>query len=78
MAPNAPGLVITLDYDINARPESGPPFCVPDDIIQTVFSPYANIQKLSSEVITGERVTQYEGLTSMDESTFYLQFNHER
>ena len=75
MASNARGLVVTLEYDINQRLRPGPPFCVPDDIFQTAFSPYADIIKVSSMVYADERASRFQNLTWLSESTFFLTFN---
>ncbi|RDD42373.1 Thiopurine S-methyltransferase [Trichoplax sp. H2] len=76
MAPSGRGLLVSLNYDINERIHPGPPFCTPDALVQSVFSPLALVQKLSSTLLTGQRIERFH-LSYMDENINYLKFNKE-
>lgn len=68
---NAPGLLITLDYDQNTM--KGPPFAVPDSEVRSHFEPIAGIQRLhSSDNLAGQGMLERRRVPAAYEYVYQL------
>ncbi len=69
LRPGARTLLVSFDYDQSEM--SGPPFAVPDEEVDRLFSPGFEVELLESRDVPGDQFRS-RGLTAMTESAFVL------
>ncbi|RDD45683.1 Thiopurine S-methyltransferase [Trichoplax sp. H2] len=71
LTPDAQGILFTVEFDINQRPDVASPFCVPENRVHEVLSPVASVKLLES-IDTPYSWYGHLNLNSMDGKFYFL------